>query len=108
MQYGLKYYSNPFFFQLQNYIVQSILPIREVEKEGFRELIASLIGELVIKGRTFFTEKLEREHSQVHTNLMMALELAKWISTTADMWTAHGRSFLGIKVSCSSYLERTS
>ena len=79
-----------------------MLPIREVEKEGFRELLEGLIGELVIKGRTFFTEKLEREHSQVQTNLIMALALVKWVSTTADLWTAHGRSFLGIIILMSS------
>lgn len=67
-----------------------------MKNERFRELLEGLTGQQVIKGRTVSTDKLERKHSQ--------LELAKWVSTTADMWTEHGCSFLGIKymvVECS-------
>ena len=70
----------------------------EVEKESFIELIGSLIGPLQIRGRTFFTEKLKDAYTNVRTNLMLALERALFVTTTADLWTANKRSYLGMTV----------
>lgn len=71
-----------------------------MEREGFVDLIGGLIGKLVGKKRYFFTGRLQREYSNSKTNLIIALEKAsfKQVSTTADMWTACRRSFLGMTV----------
>lgn len=67
-----------------------------MEREGFVELMGGLIGKLVVKKRHFFTERLQREYSNSKTNLIIALEKATHVSTTADIWTARRRSFLGL------------
>lgn len=75
-------------------------PISEVEKDWFRDLIGACLGDnkLDIKGRTFFTEKLKREASQTKTQLVLALQGPTWVSSTGDLWTCHGRSYLGMTV----------
>lgn len=70
--------------------------LRVVEKEGFLELMQGVVGKLRVKKRTFFTEKLKKEYSNSKTALCLALEKATHICTTADMWTAHKRSYLGM------------
>jgi hypothetical protein len=70
--------------------------LRIVEKEGFRSLLEGLVGKLKVKKRTFFTEKLKRDFSNSKTALCLALENATDVCTTADMWTAHRRSYIGM------------
>lgn len=72
--------------------------LRIVEKEGFLGLMGGLVGKLKVKKRTFFTEKLKRNFSNSKTALCLALENATDVCTTADMWTAHRRSYLGMTV----------
>ena len=70
--------------------------LRTVEKGGFNWLMDGLIGSLKVKKRTFFTTKLKQDYSNTKTALCMALEKATDICTTADMWTAHRRSYIGM------------
>lgn len=58
--------------------------------------MGGLIGKLFVEKRTFFTENLQRDYSNSKTNLIIALEKALHVATTADMWTSHRRSFLGM------------
>ncbi|KZS02518.1 Uncharacterized protein APZ42_000417, partial [Daphnia magna] len=80
------------------FIIKDSLSIREVEREGFRDLMGSLVGKLVVKKRTYFTERLQTEYSNTKTNLILALESALHVSTTADLWSGRRRSFLGMTV----------
>ena len=59
-------------------------------------LTQGVVGKLRVKKRTFFTEKLKKEYSNSKTALCLVLEKATHICTTADMWTAHKRSYLGM------------
>jgi hypothetical protein len=60
--------------------------------------MGSVIGKLVVKKRTFFSERLQIEYSNTKTSLILALESALHVSTTADAWTARRRSFIGMTV----------
>lgn len=60
--------------------------------------MGSLVGKLVVKKRTYFTERLQTEYSNTKTNLILALESALHVSTTADLWSGRRRSFLGMTV----------
>jgi hypothetical protein len=75
-----------------------MVPLSEVEKPGFARLMNKLVGNLVLKKRTFFTEKLSANFSNTKTRLIMALEKASFVSTTADLWTSRRRAFLGMTV----------
>jgi len=69
-----------------------------VDKEGFKQLVGGLIGPLVIKSRPFMVQLLDKQYQQTKQNLMSELSKASHVSTTADCWTAHRRSFLGMTV----------
>ncbi|XP_045031061.1 uncharacterized protein LOC116932902 [Daphnia magna] len=84
--------------KIMKFIIKDSLSIREVEREGFRDLMGSLVGKLVVKKRTYFTERLQTEYSNTKTNLILALESALHVSTTADLWSGRRRSFLGMTV----------
>ncbi|KZS20264.1 Uncharacterized protein APZ42_013103 [Daphnia magna] len=77
-------------------IFQDMNSLRTVEKGGFNWLMDGLIGNLKVKKRTFFTEKLKKDYSNTKTALCMALEKATGICTTADMWKSHRQSYLGM------------
>ncbi|XP_045030961.1 uncharacterized protein LOC116924587 [Daphnia magna] len=82
--------------RIMQFIVQDMNFLRTVEKGGFNWLMDGLIGNLKVKKRTFFTEKLKKDYSNTKTALCMALEKATDICTTADMWTSRRRSYLGM------------
>lgn len=62
------------------------------------ELRGSLVGKLIVKKRTFFTQRLQMEYLNTKTSLILALEKALHVSTTADMWSSRRRSFIGMTV----------
>lgn len=84
------------FFLVQNHIIADLLPLSEIEKEGFQELIGGLIGPLVIKSRRSMMELLNKKYESTKGNLIAELQKAEYVCTTADCWTAHKRSFLGM------------
>jgi hypothetical protein len=84
------------FFLIQNHIISDLLPLSEIEKEGFQELIGGLIGPLVIKSRRSMMELLNKKYESTKGNLIAELQKAEYACTAADCWTAHKRSFLGM------------
>ncbi|KAI9553687.1 hypothetical protein GHT06_021615 [Daphnia sinensis] len=80
-------------------VFQNLLPLSEIEKEGFKELLGDLIGSggfLVIKSRRSMMELLNKKYQSTKENLIAELQKAEYICITADCWTAHKRSFLGM------------
>ena len=55
----------------QSFIIEDM--VSEVERPGFARLMEKLVGHLVLKKRTFFTEKLVANYSNTKTRLIMAL-----------------------------------
>ena len=82
----------------QNFIIDDMVPLSEVERPGFARLMKKLVGNLVLKKRTFFTEKLVANYSNTKTRLIMALAEASFVSKTADLWTSRRRAFLEMTV----------
>lgn len=73
------------------------LPFNHVTTEGFISYTKKLVGEeLIIRGRTFFTEKLEKLYHSRRFQLMKVLEKANHVATTADCWSSkHRKKYLG-------------
>lgn len=59
--------------------------LRVVEKEGFVGLMEGLMGNLKVRKKTFFTEKLKQDYSNSKTALCLGHEKATDICTTAYM-----------------------
>ncbi len=73
------------------------LPFNHVTTEGFKTYTRRLAGDdLIIRGRTFFTDKLEKLYYEKKYQLIKALGKANYVSTTADCWSSrHRKKYLG-------------
>ena len=81
---------------IQNHIIVDLLPFSEIEKEGFQELVGGLIGPLVLKSRRSMARLLSKKYDKNKQILIAELENVEHVSTTADCWISHRRSFLGM------------
>ena len=80
------------------YVVEEMLPLNTVDSPSFRAIInkipATINAEL--PHRTSFSSYLEKEYAEMERNLKAALYEVDFVSTTADIWTANNRSYMGV------------
>uniref|UniRef100_A0A3Q4MWI7 HAT C-terminal dimerisation domain-containing protein n=1 Tax=Neolamprologus brichardi TaxID=32507 RepID=A0A3Q4MWI7_NEOBR len=80
------------------YIVEEMLPINTVDSPSFRAIIKKIPTSVnaELPHRTTFTSYLEKEFTEMERNLKAALNEIDFVSTTADIWTANNRSYMGV------------
>ncbi|CAM4605850.1 unnamed protein product [Leuciscus chuanchicus] len=78
-----------------------MLPINTVESPTFRKILSKI----PITGdrrpwsdRRTFTGYLDKRYLKMEIELKKTFESLQYVSTTADIWSSHNRSFLGITV----------
>ncbi|KAL0159066.1 hypothetical protein M9458_047142, partial [Cirrhinus mrigala] len=52
----------------------------------------------VLPCRTTFAKELDRNYTAIEIELKNTIDEQQYVSTTADIWTAHNKSFLGVTV----------
>ncbi|XDV33562.1 hypothetical protein PO909_003940 [Leuciscus waleckii] len=84
-----------------SFIVDEMLPINTVESPTFRKILSKI----PITGdrppwsdRRTFTGYLDERYLKMEIELKKTFESLQYVSTTADIWSSHNRSFLGITV----------
>lgn len=83
---------------IMNMIVEGILPLRLVEQPAFVELITGLQPNRTIISRPTLTRRIEDSATVVRGKLIDLLKEQSHVATTADCWSSHGKSFLGMTV----------
>uniref|UniRef100_A0AAZ1XEJ3 BED-type domain-containing protein n=1 Tax=Oreochromis aureus TaxID=47969 RepID=A0AAZ1XEJ3_OREAU len=80
------------------YIVEEMLPVNTVDSPSFRAIIKKIPTSVnaELPHRTTFTSYLEKEFTEMERNLKAALNEIDFVSTTADIWTANNRSYMGV------------
>uniref|UniRef100_A0AAZ1X1Q2 HAT C-terminal dimerisation domain-containing protein n=1 Tax=Oreochromis aureus TaxID=47969 RepID=A0AAZ1X1Q2_OREAU len=80
------------------YIVEEMLPINTVDSPSFRAIIKKIPTSVnaELPHLTTFTSYLEKEFTEMERNLKAALNEIDFVSTTADIWTANNRSYMGV------------
>uniref|UniRef100_A0AAZ1X2X1 BED-type domain-containing protein n=1 Tax=Oreochromis aureus TaxID=47969 RepID=A0AAZ1X2X1_OREAU len=80
------------------YIVEEMLSINTVDSPTFRAIIKKIPTSVnaELPHRTAFTSYLETEFTEMERNLKTALNEIDFVSTTADIWTANNRSYMGV------------
>ena len=79
------------------FIVNDMLPLSTVESPSFRKLINALSSSSVqLPDRKSLSSYLEKAFESMIEKVKDALEGVDHVSTTADIWTAHHRSYLGM------------
>uniref|UniRef100_A0A8C6MM86 BED-type domain-containing protein n=1 Tax=Nothobranchius furzeri TaxID=105023 RepID=A0A8C6MM86_NOTFU len=84
------------------YIVEEMLPINTVDSPSFRAIIKKIPTSVnaELPHRTTFTSNLEKEFTEMERNFVGAKKVTlneiDFVSTTADIWTANNRSYMGV------------
>ncbi|XDV11624.1 hypothetical protein PO909_000513 [Leuciscus waleckii] len=73
-------------------------PVSTVESPAFRQLVSMITcsGGTQQMGRKTFSNYLDKEYSKVESELKTTFEGLDYIATTADIWSVHNNSFLGM------------
>ncbi|KAL1250667.1 hypothetical protein QQF64_018463 [Cirrhinus molitorella] len=84
-------------------MVDEMHPLSTVEAPTFRNIIRkiSVTGKQtgsVLPDRKTFTDFLDNAYMEKEEDLKKTFADLEYVSTTADLWTAHNKSFLGITV----------
>ncbi|KAG1925936.1 zinc finger BED domain-containing protein 1-like [Pimephales promelas] len=79
------------------FVVEEMLPLNTVDSPSFRAIINKIPTTVnaALPHRTAFSSYLE-EDALMERNLKAALNDVDFVSTTADIWTANNRSYMGV------------
>ena len=93
-----------------NMVTESMLPFSFVEQLSFKEFIIAGQPGVAISSRYFIVKTLEKKHMSSKAAVKSAMTFVEFVATTADCWTAHRRSYLGVTVRwlCFDNFERKS
>ena len=84
---------------ISEYIIEDMLSLSTVESEAFRRLIGGVSSAQVqVPDRKSLTLHLDKVFEAMELKVKAALEVVDAVSTTADVWTGHNRSYLGMTV----------
>uniref|UniRef100_A0AAY5KS23 HAT C-terminal dimerisation domain-containing protein n=1 Tax=Esox lucius TaxID=8010 RepID=A0AAY5KS23_ESOLU len=83
---------------IARYVVENMQPVSTVESPAFRQLVSMITcsGDTQQMGRKTFSNYLDKEYSKMESELKTTFEGLDYIATTADIWSAHNKSFLGM------------
>ena len=85
------------FVYVAQYIVNDMLPLSTVESPSFKKLITALLSTAIqLPDRKSLLSYLERAFETMIKKVKEALDRVDHVSTTADIWMAHHRSYLGM------------
>ncbi|KAJ3601306.1 hypothetical protein NHX12_032278 [Muraenolepis orangiensis] len=79
-----------------NFVVEDCQSFHVLEQPGFRKLLAGLAeGQLIMDRLTLLT-KVDLGYISMRAELTAKLDSVQHVCTTADIWTANGRSYFGM------------
>ena len=82
-----------------SYIVEEMLPLSTVESPSFRNILSKI--KIIGKGqpttdRKTFTAYLDNCYKEMEIELKQQFETVEFVSTTADIWSSHNKSYMGM------------
>ena len=84
------------------YITDDMLPLSTVESPAFRKLVCRLLSSSVqyveLPNRKSISLYLQNAYELMVKKIKEVLEGVSQVSTTADIWTAHHKSYLGMTI----------
>ena len=81
------------------YIINDMLPLSTVESPGFKKLIAEMTSSSAeVPNRKALAIHLHKAYEVMISKIKETLEAVCRVSTTADVWTGHNKSYLGMTV----------
>ena len=79
------------------YIIEGVLPISTIESPAFHKLVCGVSSSNVqLPSRKSITTFLDKTYDSMIVKVKGTLETMGRVCTTADVWSANRRSYLGI------------
>lgn len=81
------------------YVVEEMLPLSTVESLSFRKIIVKIPiagGDQPFSDRKTFTMYQDKCYAMMESELKKTFESIEYVSTTADIWTCHNKSYIGM------------
>lgn len=81
---------------IDKYVVEKLLPLSTVDSGSFRALIGKIRGRAGAGPpcRKTFSKHIDVEYAKMNAELKRGFEELEYVSTTADIWTAHNKAAL--------------
>ncbi|KAF3858821.1 hypothetical protein F7725_012022 [Dissostichus mawsoni] len=83
-----------------NFIIQDVQSFSLLEQPAFRNLIEGISGGKTVMCRKSLMRRIEDGFLAMKEKLIEKLQTVSYVCTTADIWTAHNRSFFGMTCAC--------
>ena len=84
---------------VSEYVIEDMLPLSIVESPAFRKLVSGIsLAQVSLPDRKSFTAHLDRAFDMMEQRVRNTLDGINFVCTTADVWTAHNKSFFGMTV----------
>ena len=98
LDFGVKVSGAELNRMVGNYVVEEMLPVNTVDSPSFRAIISKIptSNDAGLPHRTCFSSYLDKQYETMETNLKAALHEVDFVSTTADIWTANNKSYMGV------------
>lgn len=77
-------------------LIEDMQPMATVERSGFRRFCELLLPRFVLPSRRTACRRLHEICAVEKAKLMESLSKVRWVSTTADLWSAHRRAYMGL------------
>lgn len=81
---------------LIDYVVNSIRPFSTVSDENFKNMIKAANPSLKVLSRPTLMRRIKDEEGRWKEIVKTQLKEAEFVSTTADVWSSHHHSYMGV------------
>lgn len=83
---------------IARYVVENMLPLSTVESDSFRAIIALIPTRAGVGPpcRKTFSKYIDTECTKMNAEQKKKFDELEYVSTTADIWTDHNKSYLGV------------
>lgn len=93
---------------ITTYIITEMRPIQTVEKKSFVDLVTGLAPSVTVPCRKTMATRIATKHSALLFDIKTSLAATKHVCTTADIWSSHTRSYMGMTAHWIDGYERKS
>ena len=84
------------YFLCFRFMIDEMMPCRITESESLANFLGALNSKFKLPSRRTFMRVIKKKAEAGLVDIINIMEDIKYFATTADCWTAHKRSFLGM------------
>ena len=85
-----------FEYHLVKMLIEDMQPLATVERRGFKRFCSLFLPRYSLPSRRKATRRLHELYEEEKAKLIDSLVKVRWVSATADIWSAHRRAYMGV------------